>query len=281
MLDAEPWTCPACRTPVATPYCPACGEQRLHARDLTLRGLLDQAVEAFTSLDARLPRTVWSLIRRPGFLTARYVEGPRKPYVGPFALFLLANLLFVGLEALTSSNVFSTPLQKHLHNQPWEKLAQTLVSQRLDATGRTLEAYAPVFDQAVARNAQSLIILMVLPFAVLPAMIFRRCSRPFAAHLAFSLHFFTFVLVAIAGVLVTIGIDLLFGGVGLESQSLDNAISFGLLLVSGIYLYLATGRVYDARGARRVIESLVLLFAAFCVFLGYRFALFLITLYSV
>ena len=281
MTDTDPWTCPACRTPVATAYCPACGEQRLHARDLTLHGLLHQALEAFTSLDARLPRTVWNLVRRPGFLTVRYVEGPRRLYVGPFALFLLANLLFVGMEALTDSNVFSTPLQKHLHNQPWEDFAQTLVSQRLEVTGRTLEAYAPVFDQAVARNAQSLIILMVLPFALLPAMLFRRCRRPFAAHLAFSLHFFTFVLLAITSVLVMIGVELLFGGVGLVSQSLDNAISIGLLLGSGIYLYLATGPVYGARGARRLIESLVLLFASFSVFLGYRFALFLITLYSV
>src|SRR4026209_1593755 len=165
MMDADPWTCPACRTSVVTRFCPDCGESRLHAHDLTLRGLLHQALEAFTSLDARLPRRIWALVRRPGFLTVRYGEGPRKPYVGPFALFLLANLLFVGMEALTGSNVFSTPLQKHLHNQPWTELAQSLVSQRLETTGKSLETYAPVFDQAVARNAQSLIILMVLPFA--------------------------------------------------------------------------------------------------------------------
>jgi hypothetical protein len=280
VTDAEPWTCPACRTQVATPYCPACGEQRLHARDLTLRGLLHQAFEAFTSLDARLPRSVWALVRRPGFLTVRYVEGPRKLYVGPFALFLLANLFFVGMEAVTNSNVFSTPLRKHLHNQPWDELAQTLVSRRLEATGSTLEAYAPIFDQAIARHAQSLIILMVLPFALVPAMIFRRCRRPFAAHLAFSLHFFTFVLLAICGVLIMIAIDLLFGGAGLESPSLDDAISIGLLLVCGLYLYLATGPVYGARGVRRMFEGLVLLVAGVSVFLGYRFALFLITLCS-
>jgi hypothetical protein len=280
MTDAEPWICPACRTPVTTPYCAACGETRLHANDLTLRGMLHQAFEAFTSLDARLPRSVWNLVRHPGFLTVRYVEGPRKRYVGPFALFLLANLFFVGMEALTNSNVFSTPLQKHLHNQPWEEFAQTLVAQRLEATGITLEAYAPIFDQAVARHAQSLIILMVLPFALLPAVIFRRCPRPFAAHLAFSLHFFTFVLLAICTVLVMIGVNLVFGGAEVVSPRVDDAISVGLLLVGGIYLYLATGPVYGARGTRRVIEALVLLVAGVGVFLGYRFALLLITLYS-
>ena len=74
------------RTPTVS--CPACGERRIQLSELTVRGLLHQAVEAFTSLDARLWRTLGDLLRRPGALTVLYHHGPRKPYIGPFALFL-------------------------------------------------------------------------------------------------------------------------------------------------------------------------------------------------
>jgi hypothetical protein len=94
MIDTDVWTCPSCDTTVRTPFCPACGEGRPRAHELTLRGLLGQGVKAFTKLDARLLRSVRSLLRRPGALTLVYLNGPRKPYIGPFALFLLAGSCF-------------------------------------------------------------------------------------------------------------------------------------------------------------------------------------------
>src|SRR5690349_11260047 len=196
MTDAE-WTCPSCGALVTTPFCPACGERKLHPDELTLQGLLNQAVKAFTNLDARLWRTLGDLLLRPGALTVRYRSGPRKPYIGPFALFLLTNVLFVAMELLPGSNIFSTPLDDPLTNQPWVPLAQELVRNRLEAEGTTLAAYAPAFDAAVARNAQSLIIVMVLPYALLLPVLFRRSRLPFAVHLAFSLHFHAFLLLLI------------------------------------------------------------------------------------
>ena len=95
-------------------------------------------------------------------------------------MFLLTNVLFVAMEVLPGSNIFSTPLDNHLHNQPWSPLAQELVSHRLEEMQTTLDAYAPIFNQAVARNAQSLVILMVLPFALFPPVLFRKagCRSP-------------------------------------------------------------------------------------------------------
>jgi hypothetical protein len=278
MDDADSWTCPTCRVAVATPYCPRCGERRLQARDLTLSGLLHQALQSFTNLDARLLRSLRCLVQRPGALTVLYLHGPRKPYIGPLALFLFANVLFVAMESLTSSNVFSTPLDKHLHAQPWSPLAQQLVARHVAAAHTNITAYAAVFDPAVAAHAKSLVILMVLPFALLPPLVFRRHPRPFVAHAAFSLHFHAFLLLLLSAALVVPLVDTLLGGPGLVSQVLDNAIAIALLLGSGLYLYFASGPVYEAGGLRRVLQAIMLTLAAMVVFLGYRFVLLLITL---
>jgi hypothetical protein len=159
--------------------------------------------------------------------------GERQPHPHELTLrgFLLTNVLFVAMEVLPGSNIFSTPLDNHLHNQPWSPLAQELVSHRLEEMETTLDAYAPTFIQAVARNAQSLVILMVLPFALFPPVLFRKSRMPFAVHLAFSLHFHAFLLLLIGIALLIPAIDLWLGGPGLASQPLDNGIAIGSLRI--------------------------------------------------
>ena len=71
-------------------------------------------------------------------------------------------VLFFAIESLTGGTVFSTPLESHLHTQPWSPLAQTLVENRLAALGTTAALFAPRFDAAVAVHARSLILLMAL-----------------------------------------------------------------------------------------------------------------------
>jgi hypothetical protein len=125
-----------------------------------------------------------------------YLKGQRKPFTLPLPLFLFANVLFFAVQSMVGAKIFSTPLDAHLHGF-WSPLAQSLVTHHLEARGTTLELYAPVFDQAVALNAKSLIVLMVLPFAAIPPVVFFRRRRPFVVHLVFSLHFYAFFAVAL------------------------------------------------------------------------------------
>jgi hypothetical protein len=278
MNESAFWICPACGTAVKTRCCPNCGEDRPSSRDLTLRGVTHQAFSAFTSLDAKVFRTLRVLVVQPGALTNAYVRGPRRPYLGPFTLFLLTNVLFVAMEALTGSNVFATSLRDHLNRQPWSDSAQTLVARHLAANQLTIETYAPVFDKAVAENAKSLIILMTVPFAFLLPLIFKRARLPFAVHLGYSLHFHAFMLTFISAALLIPGISTLLGGVGLKWQLLDNSIAVALLLACTVYLFISAGKVYGATGFERWWKSGVLIIVATGIFLGYRLLLLLLTL---
>lgn len=278
MTGTGPWTCPACNLPVSTPFCPQCGERPPQPGELTLRGVIGQALHAFTNLDARLLRTLRALVARPGVLTQLYLRGPRKPFVGPFALFLLANVGFVAMESLSNSFVFSPPLANHLQRQPWSEFARDLVARRLASAHTTLADYAPVFDAAVETNARTFIIVMVPPFAVAAALLFFRRRPPFVANLVFALHFHAFMLLLFSAALAIPTLDLLIGGPGLASQRLDDVISVGLLAGATFYLYRAIGPAYAARGPSRVLQAIALGLAAMVVVLGYRFALFLATL---
>jgi hypothetical protein len=267
MIETVAWTCPSGHGLVGTPFCPECGERPLLARELTLGGLAGQLFQALTSVDGRLLRSLRSLVVKPGLLTISFLQGRRKPYIGPVSLFLVTNVLFFATESLTGGTVFTTPLDSQLHTQPWSPLARTLVTHRLDALQMTAAQFAPRFDAAIALHARSLILLMALSFALLPAMVFRRGRHPFAAHAVFSLHLYAFMLLLFClGTMVPI--------------TLDYAVSIALVLACGVYLYFAIGAVYGGSRPARVLESAALTTGVAAIVLGYRFALLLITLYS-
>jgi Protein of unknown function (DUF3667) len=252
----------------------------MRPRELTFRGLLGQLVGALTTVDGRLLRTFRCLVGRPGFLTVAYLQGQRKPYVGPVPLFLIANALFFATESLTGGNVFTTPLDAHLHTQPWSHTAELLVSNRLAARQTTLESYAPAFDHAVAVNARSLIVFMALSFMAALAIVFPRNRHPPVTHALFSLHLYAFLLPLLCIATAVPPVDQWFGGAGFASEGLDHALSILLLMACALYLFVATGRVYRATGTSRSVKVLVLTAAVAAIVLGYRFVLLLITLYS-
>ena len=245
-----------------------------------MRGLLHQAFEAVSNIDSRLPRSFWRLVARPGELTAAFIAGRRRPYLGPVALFLVANVVFFAVESFTHGLVFTTPLDSHVNTQPWSGLAQSLVARQLDAQHVSLAAYAPRFDGAIALHARSLILLMVLAFTPLPALVFRRSGQPFGAHAVFSLHFYAFMLLlfSVATAIPAAGVP--FGWQRSTSQPLDAVLSIVLLLACGAYLYRAIGTVYGGRRSWCLTSAAVLTCGAAAIVLAYRFALLLITLYT-
>jgi hypothetical protein len=235
---------------------------------------------AFINVDIRLVRSFRYLVARPGLLTVAYVQGKRRPFIGPFQLFLIANVLFFTVQSRTNTNIVSSQLDSHLHHQDWSALAQRLVSSRLETLNTTLDVFAPAFDQAVVLHAKSFIILMALPFAILLPLVFYRSPQPFVAHVVFSLHLYTFLLLLFCVSLAGAAIDVALGGAGLNSSRMDHILSMINLAGCTTYLYLAAGTVYGASGAIRVIKALVLALVVAGILLGYRFVLFVVTLYT-
>lgn len=274
------WTCPKCQLEVLTPFCARCGEEPVAPRDLTLRALSGKLLHALTSIDARAARSAWHLLRRPGVLTVAWVSGLRKPYVAPFQLFLIANVIFFALQWLTHENVFSSTLDSHLHHQDWSELARTLVMQRLEARHTDLARYAPEFDRAVVFNAKSLIVLMAMVFALLPPLVFWRERKPFMVHVVFALHLYTFLLLLFCLALLCAKASAWLGTGGLDVPWVDNVLSMVNLVACMLYLYLAIGPVYGATGVRRTAQAVLLGVAVGAIVLGYRFVLLVITLYT-
>lgn len=279
-MSVAAWICPTCGQSVGTPYCPRCGEKPLRPRDLTLGGLLEQAFQALSSVDSTLIRSFRVLLTRPGELTANYVSGRRAAWLGPVHVFIIANVLLFAAQSLTQSTVVGVPLASNLTQQDWSELARSLVNDRLAAKQTMLEAYAPIFDHAAVLNAKTLIVLMGVPFTLLLPLMFPRSGQPFVAHVVFALHFYTFVLLLLCAALVAGAVERMLGGEGIASPVVDLVLSACITLGFASYLWFATGTVYGARGVARAAKVAVLAVAVGAIVVGYRFVIFLFTLYT-
>ena len=269
------WTCPTCQRPVASAFCPTCGESPTDAREHTLRGLLSQLLNSFTAVDGKLMRSFQCLLQRPGMLSVAYLRGQRLLYTPPFRIFLFANMLFFAMQSLTRTSIVSETLESHLHEQDWSAIAQRLVAGRLAARGTTLQLYAPVFDHAVTLNAKTLIILMVLPFTLMLAATFPR--RPFVAHAVFALHFYASLMLLFCVLLAIAAVDSRLGGSGWRTR--QAAVPADLGGERRISVRRNGNGLRDARGAPAA-QVLVLTLLGGAMISGYRFVIFLITLYT-
>jgi len=88
------------------------------------------------------------------------------------------------------------------------------------------------------------------------------------------------VLLLFSGALALLTVSVFFGGPGLASETLDKSLSVALMMACAIYLYAATGAVYDETRTIRILKVVALTVGVAAIVLGYRFALLLITLYS-
>src|SRR5436190_954827 len=179
-------------------------------------------------------------------------------------------------HALTLRGI-ATPLAMHLEKQPWSPLAQTWVADRLTALHTTRGAFTPAFDRALAVHARSWIIVMALSFAPVLLLVFRRRRMPVAAHAVFALHVYAFLLLLLCA---GSAVEALFGGPTAMPPLVDPFVSITLLAACAAYLYAAVGAVYATHGARRLLEAAVLTICVAALLLGYRFALFVLTLYT-
>ena len=257
---------------------------RLERRHLTLRHFLGEAAADLTNLDGRLFGTLRALVLRPGALTRAYFTGRRTRYLTPLQIFLLCNVVFFFVQSWTGARALSTPLDVHLHHLPYRAVTHEVVFGRAHREGEEatpgFAARERGFDAAVETQSRTLVVLMVPLFALCVGAVVRR--RLLLEHLVFSLHFYAFVLLATAVIVLGLALALaLVRAAGLPPPGVvGDAQLSGLLLASYVaYLVVAIGRVYDTSRPGALVRGAALGGGIVLVLVLYRFILFFTAYY--
>ena len=94
--------CANCGTPLLGEHCYACG-QPVKGLVRHFSSLVGDVLDSVFEWDGRLPRTLWPLLAKPGYLTLQYFAGHRIRYVSPFRLFFFLAVLTFFIGKLTVS----------------------------------------------------------------------------------------------------------------------------------------------------------------------------------
>ncbi len=282
--------CPNCSTELSGLFCPNCGQRQVDL-DRPLRELGAEAMEAFFSFDARILRTLWPLISRPGFLTVEFMAGRRKRYVHPFKLyFAISVALFIGLAVSGYSVIVIgdsgetvvaigegkgadlsveagddvTPKMEPLSDEAPSGSAEFTVAESEDDDSFLSRMFQPLLELAAKdperldrifsdRLANSIVILVPV-FAALLRLLYRR--RSYVAELVFSLHLHSFAFLAL---LAGVSVDLVIGA----SERSDPGNTVAVVAIA-IYTFLALRRV-QGQGRLRTIAKMIVLLVGYLV----------------
>jgi len=273
------WSCPSCGGAEApdSPFCRHCGERRLTPRDRSLAGLFWQLVDSVLHVDGRVVRTVALLFRAPGALTVAFRDGRRRPFVGPFALFLAVNVVFFVVQGVSGLSILSTPLRVQTDGMVYSALTRPLVEAKVARRGVPADTYAQTFDQREPTIAKTLVIAMAPLLALVAALLFAGRGESAVTHLVFALHFYTYMLLALTVLFPVLALGL-FGarllGIVPAWSAVDDAVTLVELSLVVFYFARAAPRVYGRGLTFNVFAVAVLTAAVPGLFILYRLVVF-------
>ena len=175
-------TCQNCEAPLGGRYCSNCGQE--DRRTLPgLRELVDELLGGLFSYDARLWRSLYPLLLRPGYLTCEYLQGRRASYIPPVRLFLVFSL---GYFLLYSFDFLSPYVQPEVEEVTQPQAAPLSAAEQINAR---IEAFGRTRFRAEVLGRLPTMVLLLLPFAAgLLQLFYRGPAHPYLGHLVFCLH---------------------------------------------------------------------------------------------
>jgi hypothetical protein len=249
--------CASCSTALRGAYCHRCGEKRLGPHDHSLRHWVEHAVESFTHFDLKVPRSLWSLLRCPGAMTADVLAGRRVRWASPFQVFIFANLIYYFAASALGLGTFETPLRYHLDYMLHGDLARRMSEAQAATMGLSMAAYAERFDALAHTLSKTLVVFFVPVFAVLFGLLHLRPRRYGLEHITAGLHFtsLTLLLLLVPLPLVIVVLRLTGGGTGDMLWSVTSSVL--LLGYAGLFFR----RAYADGGWASLLKATAVPFA--------------------
>ena len=273
--------CANCGAKLKGDFCHKCGEKHLERGDFALSKFMADALKSLTHLDSKLLRSLAWLVARPGFLTAEYLRGKRKPYLKPLALFLIINALYFLTLSFNSLRTYESPLRVQRIN-PYGPMVEQMLAARFEGAGESERAaFETAFD---ARNhvlSKSLLLVFAVMLATVLALIYWRRRMYFGEHMVTALHFAALLLLSnvVLGIFFHGTLTMTFFGwrphLHIMIETIEPIMWFWLLA------FLSLKTAYAEAFWPTFFRSFVWALCYIPLLLAYRFGVFLLTFYSV
>lgn len=184
--------CRNCKNKFNNKYCNQCGEKVIDDSDLTIKSIVGQAIGSITNFDSKLFKTLILLLFYPGKLTSKFVEGVRVPYMKPFQIFVISNIIF--FIFLSEIDLFRTP-SKWFFVEDFDGIKVMEAVRKISKeSGLTEAEIAFKYDKKSSDLAKGLIVFLIPFIALIGKILNPNRKIVFGKHVVYATHYFSFVL---------------------------------------------------------------------------------------
>jgi hypothetical protein len=264
--------CKSCGNSFRGSYCNVCGEKILSQQDRTFKTFLSYILTAVTFADNKFVKTLWWVIKKPGFISREFAEGRRVNYLKPLSLFFVLNLIYFLFPVI---QLFNASLNTQLL-APQRTLVQELIAHKMVSLQmRDLSSFSVIYNQKTAGLAKLMVMVFVIISSLPLNFLYRKKNRFFADHVGFMVELACFNLFVNAIFLTLITLIL---GVG---HYLDELALTFIFISTNLYFLIRSGIVfYNEKGWRLVVKSILMLLFLKVALEIYRGILFFVTLWT-
>jgi Protein of unknown function (DUF3667) len=245
-------------------------------KDPVVKDMTHEALHDLIHFDKKIFRTLPVLLFKPGLLTERTLQEQPSRYVRPFTMFVFVNFLFFLVK---SKSIFNYTLDTYMG------MYEEIILKKQAALGITMNTLAERFNMAIHFEEKEYLIIMVPLFALMLALLFIKRKIPYTAHLVFSLHYYSFLIIFLLVIpYILRPVQWILNNLHFGFDLTRSEFSFILIImgVTFIYLLFALKRLYPQNLILTILKSFILSSTViFLIAYVYRIALFFIVMHSI
>ena len=263
-------TCKSCGNRFQGYYCNVCGEKILLPQERSFKTFLNNILIAITFADSKFIKTLWWVIKKPGFISKEFAEGRRVNYLKPISLFFVLNLVYFLFPVI---QLFNASLKTQLHAEYGVWINEIVAHGMVNLHINDIDSFSIIYNQKTASLAKLMVMVFVILGSLPLNLLYRKRNRYFSDHVGFMVELACFNLFVNA-----IALTILTTVLGL-GHYLDELVLTFIFVSTNFYFLLRSGMVfYRERGWRLVVKSILMLLVLKLALEVYRAILFFITL---
>ncbi len=269
--DTSVITCKSCGSTFKGNYCNQCGEKVIKASERSFKTFLNNVLISITFADSKMIKTLWLVLKKPGFISREFAEGRRVNYLNPTSLFFVLNLIYFFFPLI---QLFNASLNTQLLS-PFRGFYQSIIAHKIVSLGMELSSFSLVYNLKTTGFAKLMVMIFVFIGSLPLNLLYQKRNRFFTDHIGYLVELACFNLFVNA---IVLSILAAFFGLG---QYLNEEVLTAIFISTNLYFLLRSGGVfYGERGWRLFLKAgLMILFLKVALEV-YRAILFFVTIWS-
>lgn len=253
------YKCVSCQQPLIGKHCHNCGEKVVEESDFSIKTISLQFVDGLTNIDSKFIKSFLLLLFKPGQLTLNYVKGNRNPYMRPFQLFIVVNILFFLL--LADADIFRIPAEYYISNE--------INTQKVEASNLLLDDVKQKYDALSLTNSKLFIFILIPFFSLVFWLVNLKKRHYFGVHTIFAIHYLSFFMLFCVTLVITP-----------KELWTPRAIQLVIFGANFVYLAFAIKNFYNENWKISILKTFICLVLCFMFIFLYREQISNYTLYT-